>query len=151
MRKITKKMTVFLVDDDADDRLIFSKAIERVAEACTVVQFRDGLEAIEAVKKEENLASLPDIIFLDVNMPVIDGIETLAIIRNELKLYDQPIAMYSTSRVEADMTNALVAGANVYIKKPSKMADLTEVLCKVLNAVIQYHDTFEMKTFVLSV
>ena len=140
-----------LVDDDSDDRNIFSKALSEVAADYDFNTFKDGKEAIAQFSESENLL-LPDILFLDINMPVIDGLEVLHIIRTELKITTLTIAMYSTSSDENDIIKALSGGANVYITKPREFERLKEAIHKVLNATLQKSDAnLNIYTFVLSV
>ncbi len=150
MRTITKKISVILVDDDPDDRKIFSEAIAKVAENFVLTTFRSGREIIDFLRNRKSFENACDVIFLDINMPVIDGLETLEIIRNELQLYRQPIAMYSTSSLDSDIMGALAAGANIYIQKPDVFGTLVETLNKALNAVIQHDSSYPIETFVLS-
>ena len=151
MRKITKEMSVYLVDDDADDRMIFTRAIAEVAENCSLVAFTSGQQLIDTLRAPEARRERPDVIFLDINMPVITGLETLEVLRTELMLHSLPIAMYSTSNLETDISQALVAGANLYISKPNNFNDLTGILMRALNAIIQYDSSCDYRTFVMSI
>ena len=144
-------MSVYLVDDDADDRMIFAQAIAEVAENCSLVNFSNGRKIIDFLRTPESRLELPDLLLLDINMPILDGLAALEIIRTEMKLYSLPIAMYSTSSLDADITKALVLGANLYITKPSSFDDLTVLLHKALSAVIQHNDDFDYSTFVMTI
>lgn len=143
---ITANLTVAIVDDDTEDRVIFSDAIGEVAKGYELVEYSDGSEIVAQLRRSE--LNLPDIIFLDINMPLVGGFKTLEIIRKEMKL-NVPVVMYSTSSYEMDINRALVAGANVYLTKPSDFTELKKAIHKILTMRIQYESNFD--TFVLSV
>jgi len=149
MPKITKYISVMLVDDDADDRKIFSKALSQVAEKASLTSFSNGKELIDFLNKEKHQESLPDILFLDINMPVMNGIDVLHKLRTDLKISNLPIAIYSTSSHENDILNALKEGANIYITKPRSFDKLTEVIQKVLLSDFQDNSKLTLNTFVL--
>lgn len=151
MKKISKRLNIFLVDDDPDDRYLFSEAIAEVVEGYELQLFCDGSEIIDYLKKKPTDEELPDIIFMDINMPHINGLEALQLIRNELRMNSLPIAMYSTSSAEANIEESLSLGANIYITKPASFDKLKELLYKALNSNIQFStSTLRMDTFVLA-
>ena len=152
MKIITKQMSIILVDDDQEDRELFSEAISEIVETVNLKTFNDGSEIIEYFKVKDNRANLPSILFLDINMPLVNGLEALQILRTELKMNDLSIAMYSTSNLEVNIEEALILGANVYITKPTSYEKLKHVLYKVLQANLQFDKTnLRLDTFVLSV
>ena len=151
MRKINKKLSIILVDDDSDDRMLFAKALDTILSDYEFLSFSNGMDAIDHFKKLSEHDKLPDLLFLDINMPIIDGLETLEILRGQQKLQWLPIAMYSTSSREEDIHTALVSGANIYINKPSSFDKLTEALRKVLQANIHNDGELRLDTFLLSV
>lgn len=152
MKIITKQMSIILVDDDQEDRELFSEAISEIVETVNLKTFNDGSEIIEYFKVKDNRANLPSILFLDINMPLVNGLEALQILRTELKMNDLSIAMYSTSSLEVNIEEALILGANVYITKPTSYEKLKHVLYKVLQANLQFDKTnLRLDTFVLSV
>jgi len=76
---------------------------------------------------------LPNIIFLDLNMPIKNGIECLKEIRANERFKNLVLVIYSTSGSEHDIQEAFINGANIYIKKPNNFAELKANLAKVIN------------------
>lgn len=90
-----KPKIVYLVDDDEDDRLIIIQAIRDVSTEVTVVEMTDG---VELVKYFEHIHDpVPGLIVLDLNMPAMDGLETMAKIKADPKIARFPIVIMSTS------------------------------------------------------
>ncbi|WP_082564300.1 response regulator [Flavobacterium sp. Root420] len=91
----------------------------------------NGLELLNRLYNKE--LDIPDIIFLDLNMPVMSGFESLKQIRDDAKFKDIPIiAIYSTSATEDGIKNTFGLGANAYIVKPTDFNDLKKLLKKVI-------------------
>jgi CheY-like chemotaxis protein len=84
-------------------------------------------------------AILPQVLFLDLNMPRKGGIECLHEIKQNNKFKDIAIAIYSTSSSEQDIEETFISGANIYIKKPNDFAALKKVLSDVVTINWQYH------------
>ncbi|GAA5029906.1 response regulator [Marivirga lumbricoides] len=141
---------ILLADDDEDDRLFFEDAIEALPMRTTLKMVKNGKELMDLLLTNDVI--IPDIIFLDLNMPGKNGLEYLTEIRNNSKLESISIAVYSTSSSEKDIEDSFVKGANIYINKPNDFNDLKEVLKKVLCTNWQYINTsFNKESFLLSV
>jgi CheY-like chemotaxis protein len=128
---------IIIADDDEDDRLFFNDAFEELKMNTKVITFVDGIELMEYLNTSE--AILPQVLFLDLNMPKKNGIECLNEIKANDKLSDIAIAIYSTSASEKDIDETFVLGANIYIKKPSDFKELKKVLSEVVSINWQYH------------
>jgi len=141
---------IVLADDDDDDRLFFKDAIEELKVKTVVTTVKDGVELMEYLNKSET--HLPNLLFLDLNMPRKSGMECLKEIRSNHKLKDLSIAIYSTSAMEKDIEETFVKGANIYIKKPNDFEVLKELITKVININWQYHTSgFNRENFLLYV
>ncbi len=141
---------ILLADDDEDDRLIFRDAINEVKVKTKLTIVNDGVQLMEYLNMAEN--ELPQIVFLDLNMPRKGGIECLREIRNDINLKDLSIAIYSTSASEEDIEDTFIKGANVYIKKPNDFNTLVKVLEEVITINWQYHTSdLNKENFVLSI
>ena len=124
---------VLLVDDDADDREIFAWAIKCVHPSVAVDTAIDGLDALE---KLETWGYRPDIIFLDLNMPSMNGFDFLARVRQMDTWSSLPIIVYSTSSNPQDMARSRVLGATDYIVKGNEVSIIKQDL---LQAITKYH------------
>lgn len=127
---------ITLADDDEDDRMFFTDAFEELKINTVVNTVNDGVALMNFLNAAETV--LPNIIFLDLNMPLKSGIECLKEIKANTKFKDIVIAIYSTSSSEEDIENTFVLGANIYIKKPNNFGKLKEVLSEVVTLNWQY-------------
>lgn len=128
---------ITLAEDDEDDRLFFTDAFEELKINTIVNTVNNGRELLNYLHHQETV--LPNIIFLDLNMPILNGIECLKEIKLNDKFKDIAIAIYSTSTSEQDVEDTFVLGANIYIKKPSNFNDLKKILSDVVIINWQYH------------
>ena len=128
---------IVLADDDEDDRLFFTDAFNELKINTKVATYNDGVELMDYLNIDDCI--LPDILFLDLNMPRKSGKECLEEIRNNNKFDDVAIAIYSTSSSEDDIENTFICGANIYIKKPNDFSLLKKVLSEVVTINWQYH------------
>jgi CheY-like chemotaxis protein len=140
---------IVLVDDDADDRSIFSDALSELKIDTKLTLLEDGRNLLEFLEKSEKL---PDILFLDLNMPYKSGVECLIDIRKHTKFNDLSIAIYSTSSTDKDIEDTFIHGANIYIRKPNNFANLKKVLGDVVNMNFQFHNSgLNKETFLLNI
>ena len=133
----TDYIHIILADDDDDDRLFFKDAFDELKINTKVNTFEDGVELMSYLNKEG--AILPNVLFLDLNMPKKSGIECLVEIKASDKMSGIAIAIYSTSASEEDIEKTFVLGANIYIKKPDSFLKLKKVLSEVVSINWQYH------------
>lgn len=127
---------IILADDDQDDRDFFSEAFSEIKIKTKVNLFNDGQQLMDYLVKPD--AILPQILFLDLNMPIKSGIECLHEIKEIDSLKDIAIAIYSTSASDEDIEETFVSGANIYIKKPNDFGTLKKVLSDVVTLNWQY-------------
>ncbi len=143
------ELYVLLADDDDDDRLFFKDAIEKVKVKTVVNMVNDGVELMDYLNN--STLRLPNLVFLDLNMPRKGGMECLKEIRSNHLLKDLSIAIYSTSGLEKDIEETFINGANIYIKKPNDFEELKKILATVININWQYHTSgFNKENFLLN-
>ncbi len=116
----------FLVDDDTDDVSLFKEAMQDVNPVVEIVSAGDGQEALTILKHSKN--NLPDVIFLDLNMPRMGGKECLTEIKNDYELRKIPVIMYTTSSQSKDIEETMLKGAICFITKPSSLKELKSIL-----------------------
>jgi CheY-like chemotaxis protein len=129
---LTKR--IMLIDDDPDDQLFFRDAIYSVRPD---LQCELASSCAEAFKQLEDPPP-PDLIFMDLNMPVMNGFDCLAYLKNKRELKNIPVIIFTTSKNLNDISRTRQLGATLFMTKP----DDFNVLCKKLNRVIQ-RDSFE--------
>lgn len=130
-------LNIVLADDDEDDRLFFQEAIDEIEIRTRLLLFHNGQELMDHLGREDVV--LPDLIFLDLNMPIKTGMQCLREIRGNPALSQICVAIYSTSCSERDIEDTFVNGANIYLNKPNNFDKLRESIAKVLQINWQYH------------
>ncbi|HET7000448.1 MAG TPA: response regulator [Puia sp.] len=128
---MTKK--IMLIDDDPDDQLFFRDAVYTVRPD---LQCELASSCSEAFKQLET--TTPDLIFMDLNMPVMNGFDCLMYLKEKTELRDIPVIIFTTSKNMNDINRTRQLGASWFMTKP----DDFNVLCKKLNRIIQ-KDSFE--------
>ncbi len=143
-------LDVLLADDDAADRILFKEALEELKIKTKVHIVSNGVQLIDYLLKKEG--PVPQIIFLDLNMPRKNGQECLKEIRRHAEFKEVSIAIYSTSESEKDIKETFLNGANVYIRKPSDYNELKLVLAKAVSAASVYQDPpFNIANFIMKI
>ncbi|MEI6948598.1 response regulator [Paraflavisolibacter sp. H34] len=127
---------IFLIDDDADDREALRDALQEAGSTQPVVESRDGLQALELLQGMKGSGQLPCLIVLDVNMPRMDGRQTLLALQADSALSAVPVVMFSTSSLDSDL--AWFAQRNVpFITKPHDFSGLIAVATRFLGYCAQ--------------
>ncbi|GLU52729.1 hypothetical protein Dfri01_21900 [Dyadobacter frigoris] len=121
--------TVHLADDDEDDRMLFKEALQEANPEVKVVEAQNGKELIENIKNADDLDDT--VIVVDMNMPKMNGIETIKAIRDDLQLSDVPAVMLSTSNNPELKKKAMEAGATDYFTKPNSFMALIDIAKKI--------------------
>lgn len=121
---------ILLVDDDADDRELFCEAIAEIAPETTCYTAVNGKKALAML--DNKVLDTPDIIFLDVNMPIMTGWECLKILKEKEEYKNIPVIIYSTTSRSNDVDRALQLGALNFYTKPADYKDLKKGLQKLI-------------------
>lgn len=122
-------MVYFFIDDDTDDQEIFSMAISDIVSSADCHFANDGIEALE---KLSDTSFSPSCIFMDLNMPRMNGKECLVEIGKIERLNNVPVIIYSTSIDARLMDECRKLGATDFIIKPPGLQALTDRLQKVI-------------------
>lgn len=122
---------IILADDDEDDRMFFKDVFDELKIKTAVETVNNGKELLERIN--DHSIQLPNIIFLDLNMPIMNGLECLKEIKKNPRFQEIVIAIYSTSSSKQDVENTFILGANIYINKPNDFPSLKKVLTEVVS------------------
>lgn len=123
---IPVKTRFLLADDDADDASLFCEALGRIATAMKCYTVENGREVFNFLAGPE--IKRPDVIFLDINMPVMNGWECLKRLKTSSDFSDIPTIMYSTSSAKRDIDLAYSLGASLFLTKPEDFQELCKIL-----------------------
>ena len=127
MNGLTLLKTRFLIaDDDPDDAQLFCEALCQIAAVMECYKVEHGREVIDLLSG--NHISKPDVIFLDINMPVMNGWECLKKLKGDTTFRSIPTIMYSTSSARKDIDLAYSLGASLFLTKPEDFRELRKIL-----------------------
>jgi CheY-like chemotaxis protein len=118
-------MVILYVDDDADDLQLFGEAVRQLDASITFVSARSAEDALDFLSGE----IFPDVVFMDINMPVMNGLMCLAAIRSNPVLEHLPVVMISTSSSDREIDQSKSLGAD-FIIKPNSFQELINVIAK---------------------
>ena len=125
-----RSIKIFLVEDNEGDIFLTKKAFEKAKISNSIQVAKDGEEAVEKLIEicENSRESLPDIIFLDINLPKKDGKEVLYEIKNHPDLKRIPVVILTSSEAEKDILKSYDLQANSYIIKPINLEKFNTVV-----------------------
>ena len=129
MNSMNLPKNIFLVEDDPEDQLFFIEAISQIKNAILYGVASNGKEALDVL---ENSVNLPEIIFLDINMPLMNGIECLTEIMKNPKIKNIPVVIFTTEIGQMELARKL--GAKAIVKKTYDGKILRKQLEEVINS-----------------
>lgn len=134
-------ITILLVDDDPDCRLLIRDAIAECKVSNSVFEVADGAEAVSFLQREGPHADAPrpGLIFLDIEMPGLNGQQTLRWIRGQEGFRDIPVVMMTGVAEEAQMAEAAANGANSYTIKPANAEQFLRTVLASTNYWLTIH------------
>ena len=123
------KKSIWIAEDDPDDRLIIKEAFEENHYLETLSFFEDGEKVLLKIKEDDanGLLSYPSLLILDLNMPKINGLELLNLIKNSNKTKNIPVVILTTSRNAHDREKIMNMGADDFITKPFSFKLMIEI------------------------
>lgn len=127
-----------MVDDDLDDSDLFVEAMHDVDPSLTCQALRSGRQLIEKLGTDTHK---PDVIFLDLNMPEMNGLECLSALKKTAGLQDIPIVIYTTSSNPSDKQRAYTLGASLFYTKPHTYSQLRDFLDDFVNQRIEFSNS----------
>ncbi len=120
------RLNILSAEDDLDDQFLIKKAINKAGIGGGVDFVSDGKSLIERLTKQFG-GHLPDILLLDLNLPIMDGLEVLKILREHEDINDLPVIILTTSSEQKDIDRCYSLGAKSFITKPDSFDELVEV------------------------
>jgi len=115
-----------VVEDSPTMRQLISFSLKRF-KGCKIVEAVDGVDALKKLQTEE-----VDMILTDINMPVMDGLKLVSLVRQNSKTKELPIIIITTEGAQEDRDRGLALGANAYISKPIQSSHLLKVIGDIL-------------------
>lgn len=126
---------ILLAEDDDDDCLIFTYALEELTLAYNLTTVKNGEDLMLLLNDDK--AQLPDILFLDINMPRKNGFECLLEIKSNQRLEMLPVIIFSTSFFLPSVERLYSDGAHYYVRKPNDVGQLQKTIDQVLSLTAQ--------------
>ena len=147
---ILEHLDILLADDDTDDCIFFKEALSEIPLSTSLTAVHDGEQLMQLLANET--IKLPHILFLDINMPRKNGFECLSEIKQNTRLKELPVVIFSTS-FEQEVVNSLYkSGAQYFIRKPSEFLQFKKIIQHTLTLIMQENVTNPTKeNFVLTV
>ena len=123
-------LTCFIIENDEEDQEIFSMALNEVTTSASCIFADNGVKALEKLKADPSF--IPSCIFLDMNMPLMDGPVCLVEIKKIERLKNVPVFIYSTAADPVAITKVKEMGATAFIVKPASFKELVKLLSGIL-------------------
>ena len=129
--------SVYYLDDDEDDTLLFEEAVMAIAaQQPFKIQLHVSEDGSNFLEHIENDKAQSKVIFLDINMPVKSGFDYLSELRSNQSLSSVPVVMYSTSSNEDNILKSQQLGANYYAIKPNSFNDLKKIIQNMMPLIL---------------
>lgn len=119
--------TILVVEDSPTMRQLISFAMRRVPNA-KVIEASDGVDALKKLSSEKI-----DLILADINMPVMNGLKLLGLVRENNALKGVPVIVITTEGAEEDRKRAMALGANAYLAKPIQTQELIRLVTSLIH------------------
>lgn len=114
---LTRKY-ILLVEDNPDDEALALRALGKSSLPADVIVARDGAEALDKLQSKPEGGRLPDVVFLDLKLPKLSGIDVLKRLRADPRTVLLPVVVLTSSNEDEDVIECYRAGANSYVRKP---------------------------------
>jgi CheY-like chemotaxis protein len=131
-----KPLNILLADDDMDDCNFFKDALNALPINTQLKTVNDGEELMTYLS--ENTHQLPDVLFLDINMPRKNGFECLSEMKDDAVLKNIPVVILSTSSSKEKIAKIFKIGGHVYIHKPNDFGQIKQVIQNVLPIALEH-------------
>jgi two-component system response regulator len=126
-----KGTTILLVEDTGDDEYLVKRVLAKINLGNNLVVMRDGAEALDyiyGIHANRDTTQMPAVVFLDLKLPKVSGLEVLRRIRADERTRSLPVVVLSSSQEEQDLIQSYNLGANSYIRKPVEFTEFTDAI-----------------------
>ncbi|MBI5821828.1 MAG: response regulator [Verrucomicrobia bacterium] len=128
-----KSTTILLVEDTADDEHLVKRVLTKSNLVYNLSVVRDGAEALDylfgtGVYAQRDTSQMPAVVFLDLKMPKVSGLEVLRRIRADARTQRLPVVIFSSSQEEQDLIQSYNLGTNSYVRKPVDFTEFTDAI-----------------------
>ncbi|WP_373494602.1 response regulator [Aquiflexum sp.] len=127
--QVNNRLEIIIADDDEDDQELLAEAISEISSNTNIRLAGNGKDLMKKLRE----LTLPDLVFLDLNMPLMNGFECLELIKKDPKLKNVPVLIYSTSANPDQIERTFQDGAHLYIQKPSNITELKNIVKKIMD------------------
>jgi CheY-like chemotaxis protein len=117
---MNQKPFILIADDDQEDRYLLHTAFEEIGRSNDIYLVENGLQVFKYLETSMEESGMPSLIVLDLNMPILDGMETLSRLKAHNVYKNIPVIMFTTSIHEVEKERCLEIGAADFIKKPAR-------------------------------
>ena len=130
LQQLDEKPQLWVVEDDPDDCMLLSDAIEESGIECDLAFFEDGTTYLKFLQNltDHGQQGSPAITLMDINMPRMDGISTLSSMRADPRFKHLPVLMFTTSDSQEDIQQTYLLGINAYLTKPNSQSGMQQVI-----------------------
>ena len=133
------KRTILVVEDNSSDEALLLRALKKAGITNPVTSVKDGFEALQYLfgsgrYEYRDVADLPAVVLIDLNLPRLDGLEVLRRMRADYRTKLIPVTIFTSSIDEQDLINGYSLGANSYVRKPTDFAKFA----KIVEALVNY-------------
>jgi len=140
---ILTPIRILLAEDDNTDRVLFKEALEELPVNASLETVENGEELMQWLSYEDN--ELPDVLFLDLNMPRKNGFAALGQIKRDPNLEGLPVYIFSTASDEEMVKQVYKDAAHYFIRKPNKFNVLKSLIYKALTYVVDENPSLPVK------
>ncbi|SEJ49925.1 Response regulator receiver domain-containing protein [Dyadobacter sp. SG02] len=138
--------TIYLADDDEDDRMLIRASVEQVISPVRIVELESGEELVRLVV-DQGVTDDPVMIIMDMNMPRLSGLETLNILKTNNATCHIPVVILSTISNRSLVRDAYARGVNAFLEKPVHEADFLKLAQAVDTCFLNASYTRDAKRF----
>lgn len=127
------EVEILLVEDNKSDAILTKRALAKINLANNLIHLNDGAQALDFIFargefSDRNPENIPKVIFLDLKMPKVDGLEVLKAIKNDEITKLIPVVMMTSSQEESDLVESFKLGVNSYVVKPMNFENFSDTI-----------------------